>query len=89
VEGQISFTFDTWTSEGNHNYLLATAHYIDSSEDRPDQWMLRDIQLTFALLEGPHTGANIASVLASVLEQYGICEKVFILFMLCIAANYL
>ena len=89
MEGQISFMFDTWTSEGNHNYLSATAHYIDSPEDRPDQWMLRNIQLAFALLEGPHTGANIASVLASVLERYGIREKVFTLFMLCTAANNL
>ena len=51
--------------------------------------MLRNIQLAFAPLEGPHTGANIASVLASVLERYGICEKVFTLFMLCTAANNL
>ena len=89
VEGEISFTFDTWTSDPGHNFLSVTAHYIDSPKDQPDQWMLRDIQLAFAPLEGHHTGANIASVLEGVLERYGICEKICNIFMLYTAAYYL
>jgi len=50
--------------------------------------MLKEVQLVFAPLEGHHTGANIASIMASILERYGICEKVSILFMLYTAANY-
>jgi len=86
-KGEISFTFDTWTSEGNNNYLSVTAHYIDSPKDQPEQWALREVQLTFALLEGSHSGENITSVLSAVLEQYGICEKVCMSFALCMAAN--
>lgn len=85
VDGEISFTFDTWTSEdgGGDNYLSVTAHYIDSPEDQPDQWVLREVQLAFSPLEGPHTGANIASVISDVLKRYEIREKVCIVFMIC------
>jgi hypothetical protein len=87
VEGDISFTFDTWTSDPGHNYISVTAHYIDSPKDHPDEWTLREVQLAFALLEGHHTGANIASVLSNVLDRYEIREKVRIVFMLCAPAN--
>src|SRR5260221_7074874 len=87
VEGEISFTFNTWTSEGNHNYLSVTAHYINSPKDQPEQWALKEVQLAFAPLEGSHSGENIASVLYAVLERYGICEKVCMSFALCTAAD--
>jgi len=76
VEGEISFTFDSWTSESSHPYLLVTAHYIDSPKDQLDQWVIRKAQFTFVPLEGPHTGANITSVISSMLDWYDICEKV-------------
>ena len=89
VEGDISFTFDAWTSNSGHPYVSITAHYIDSPKDKPDQWELKEDQLAFTRLDGPHTGANIALVLASVLDRYAIRDKVCILFMLRlgIAAN--
>jgi hypothetical protein len=37
--------------------------------------------ITFAPLEGHHSGANIALIIASVLDEYGISEKVGIIFM--------
>ena len=80
VKGEISFTFNTWTSEGSNNYLSITAHYVDSPKDQLDQWVLREHQLTFALLEGHHTGENIALILADVLKQYDICGKVCVLY---------
>ena len=61
-------------------------HYIDSPKDQPEQWVLKEAQLAFALLEGHHTGANIALILAGVLKQYGIYEKVCSVF--CIHAIY-
>jgi hypothetical protein len=68
--------------------LLVTAHYIDSPKDWPEQWVLKKAQLAFAPLEGHHTEANIASILAGILEWYRICEKVGIVFVPCTAANY-
>jgi hypothetical protein len=56
-------------------------HYVDSPVDKPHQWVLKEDQLAFAPLEGHHTGVNIASLIVSVLSEYGISEKVSILFM--------
>ena len=87
MEGEISFTFDSWTSESGHPYISVTVHYIDSPKDQPDQWALREAQLAFAPLEGNHSGANMASIIAGVLNRYGICKKVCILIILCMATN--
>ncbi len=77
------FTFDTWTSKGtgNNPYISVTAHYVSSPVDKPDQWALKEDQLAFALLEGHHTRANITSIVTNVLNEYGISEKVSIVFM--------
>jgi hypothetical protein len=62
-------------------YISITAHYINSPVDKPHQWVLKEDQLAFTLLEGHHTGANIALVIISVLSEYGISGKVSIAFM--------
>lgn len=38
VEGEISYTFDTWTSNSTSNnpYISITAHYVSSPVDKPD-----------------------------------------------------
>jgi hypothetical protein len=43
--------------------------------------VLREDQLAFTLLEGHHTRANMALIIASVLDNYGISGKVSIVFM--------
>ena len=83
--------FDTQTSEGTGSkpYILITTHYINSPVDKPDQWVLKVDQLAFMLLEGHHTGANIASIIACVLDEYGISGKVGIVFMLYTDTDFL
>jgi hypothetical protein len=76
VPSQISFTFDTWTSETGDPYLSITAHYISAHEDRPQDWELRSEQLAFVPFEGNHSGANMANVLVRTVDRYGIREKV-------------
>jgi hypothetical protein len=76
VPGQISFTFDTWTSETGDPYLSITGHYIAAPEDRPQDWELKSEQLAFAPFEGNHSGANMANVLVRTVDRYGIREKV-------------
>jgi len=79
--------FDIWSSEGNKdNYLSITAHYINSPKDKLDQWVLKEVQLAFAELEGHHTRVNITSILANVLKWYGICGKVTYVY--CIRGMY-
>ncbi len=51
--------------------------------------MLNKDQLTFMPLKGHHTGANIASIIASVLNEYGISGKVGFIFIPCIDADML
>ena len=78
-------------SEGTSSnpYLSITAHYVNSPVDKPDQWVLREDQLAFMLLDGHHTRANMASIIASVLDDYGISGKVSIVFMPCIDVDAL
>jgi hypothetical protein len=68
---------------------LITTHYVNSPVDKPDQWVLREDQLTFMLLKGHHTRANMALIIASVLDDYGISGKVSIVFMPCIDVDAL
>jgi hypothetical protein len=72
----VSFTFDAWTSESSHPYVSITTHYIDNPPNKPDKWELKEDQLAFAQLNGPHTGANIASVLNDTLHRYELHKKV-------------
>lgn len=76
TQGQISLTFDTWTSDSGHPYLSVTGHYITAPASNPQEWELRSDQLAFTLLEGHHSGANIAQVLFQIIDKYGIQNKV-------------
>jgi hypothetical protein len=76
VPGQISFTFDTWTSETRDPYLSVTGHYISFPKERPHDWELKSEQLAFVPFEGNHSGANMANVLVRTIDHYGIREKV-------------
>ena len=74
--GQISFTFDSWTSDSGDPYLSVTGHYTSAPPDKPNKWAVRSHQLTFVLLEGRHSGANIGNLLVRVMDRYDIRTKV-------------
>jgi hypothetical protein len=76
IEGKVSLTFDTWTSEAQDPYLSVTGHYISSPEGRPQVWELRSEQLAFTHFEGTHSGANMANVLIHTVDRYGLRDKV-------------
>jgi hypothetical protein len=76
IEGKVSFTFDTWTSEAQDPYLSVTGHYISSPEGRPQEWELKSEQLAFTHFEGAHSGANMANVLIRTVDRYGLRNKV-------------
>ena len=76
IPGKVSFTFDSWTSEPGDPYLSITGHYIDSPEDNPQKWELREEQLAFTSIEGNHSGSNIANILFQTVEHYNISDKV-------------
>jgi hypothetical protein len=74
--GQISTTFDTWTSGSGEPYLSVTGHYIDSPPERPQDWTLRTEQLAFAPFKGNHSGPNMSKILVRTIDRYGIRDKV-------------
>jgi hypothetical protein len=76
IPGQISITFDAWTSDASDPYLGVTAHYIHSEADQPNEWELRSKVLGYTEIQGNHSGANIAAVILHVVDQYGIHHKV-------------
>ncbi|KAI7939261.1 hypothetical protein MJO29_013997 [Puccinia striiformis f. sp. tritici] len=75
VNSKISLTCDGWTSPKNESILGITAHWIDDYE-------LKSIILATKLIDGPHSGINLASHLDDVLDTFGIKQKVF-----CITAD--
>jgi hypothetical protein len=76
IPGQISFTFDSWTSKTGDPFLSVTGHYISGSLDKPQDWELKTEQLAFTPIEGNHSGANLSSIILRVIDRYGIRDKV-------------
>jgi hypothetical protein len=76
IEGKVSFTFDTWTSNAQDPYLSVTGHYIAAPKDRPHDWELKSEQLAFTHFEGNHSGANMANVLICTVDRYDLRNKV-------------
>jgi hypothetical protein len=78
IEGKVSFTFDTWTSDAQDPYLSVTGHYITAPEGRPLEWELKSEQLAFTHFEGNHSGANMANVLIRTIDRYDLRKKVYL-----------
>lgn len=77
IEGKVSFTFDTWTSEAQDPYLSVTGHYIAGPEGHLKEWELKSVQLAFTHFEGNHSGANMADVLMRTVDRYDLRKKVY------------
>jgi len=88
IDGRISFTFDSWTSEAGDPYLLVTGHYILVPAGAPQEWELRSEQLAFTAIEGNHSGDNIGNMLVHVVDQLNLRNKVSKDFYLVIPTNF-
>jgi hypothetical protein len=67
----IAITSDIWSGDAKEDYLSVVAHYV--SKD----WVLEKRVIGLRLIETSHTGENIAERVMSVLEDYGVANKVF------------
>jgi hypothetical protein len=76
LPGQVSLTFDSWTSQNGDPFLSVTGHYITSLPGRPEEWELRTDQLAFTAVEGNHSGANMANIILRVIDRYDLRNKV-------------
>ena len=73
----ISITCDGWTTPTtNVGMLGVTAHWIS------DEFELCGITLALKPIDGPHTGANLASLLKHTLDSFGFTKRLY-----CITAD--
>ena len=68
--GQLSFTFDAWTSATMTPFIGVTVHFIDKT------WNLRSHLLSFDTLPGSHTSENQAAHLLNIFADYDVKDKV-------------
>jgi hypothetical protein len=66
----ISRVLDIWTSPSSKPFLGITVHFIDKD------WEVRDCLLDFIAFKGSHTGEKMGETLISVLEEFGIENKI-------------
>jgi len=68
-DGALSFGTDAWTSPNNKAYVAVTVHFERNGKS---MCLLLDI----VEVAKSHTGFNIASAFAEILEVFGISNKV-------------
>lgn len=69
----ICLTSDIWTSITNDSYMTVTGHYLDRRECK-----LKSVLLECVLLEGSHTGVNLAAELLRVTEEWKVSQKIIL-----------
>ena len=69
-EGNICLTSDIWTSLTHTGFLCITAHYIDN------EWKLNKRIISFKLINVPHSGKNIASLINDEIIDLDIRDKI-------------
>jgi hypothetical protein len=78
----IHITFDNWTSIGGKRALTGICvHHLDEAG------VLQDYVLGLPILSGQHSGANIASIVSSTLQTFGITKEQLGYFVLDNATN--
>ena len=70
-EGRICLTSDIWTSLTHSNFLCITTHYIDN------EWKLNKRIISFKIINAPHNGKNIVSLINDEIIDFGIRDKIF------------
>lgn len=69
VTSRISLAVDAWSSVKMDSFLGITAHYVD------DNWKLQSTLLEFRMIEGCHSGKNLAEHLLNSLQDFGLTRK--------------
>ncbi|VFQ84136.1 unnamed protein product [Cuscuta campestris] len=67
----ISLTADTWTANGDAEYLCLTAHYID------DSWHLKKKILNFLMIDPSQTEDVVSEIIMTSLKNWDIDKKLF------------
>lgn len=70
-DGELSFATDAWTSPNHKAFIAITTHFENNGEPMC-------ILLDLVEVAQSHSGLNLAAAFASVLEDFGISDKVSI-----------
>ena len=70
LSSKITFILDCWTSSNQFAFLGIVAQWID------DDWNLNTGIFDFIIMEGSHTGKNLASVVFDSFKEYGVLSKI-------------
>ena len=68
----VSLTNDICSGNAKEDYFFVVAHYVGAD------WELYKKVIGFRLIESSHTSGNIAEKIASVVEEFGLIDKVFV-----------
>ena len=71
VASSISLTSDIWSDNAKEDYISVVAHYVSAD------WELQKKVIGLRLIDVSHSGDNIADRIASVVEEFGLIDKVF------------
>jgi hypothetical protein len=71
--GRISFTSDCQSDPNLVSFLALTTHFIVRENGR---LVLRNRLLAFRIVEGSHTGENLARIIFAILKDAGLLGKV-------------
>jgi hypothetical protein len=64
-------TSDIWSGNAKEDYISIVAHYVSAD------WELQKKVVGLRLIDVSHSGENIADRIASVVEEFGLIDKVF------------
>ena len=70
-EEKFYLTSDIWNPLMHRNFLCITAHYINS------EWMLNKRIISFKIINTPHSGKNITTLINDEIIDLGIRDKIF------------
>jgi hypothetical protein len=67
----VSLTSDIWSGNAKEDYISVVCHYVNK------EWEIEKKVIGFRLIDCKHTGENIADSIATVVEEFGLSDKVF------------
>jgi hypothetical protein len=69
--GSVCLTSNIWSGKAKEDYLSVVAHFVNS------KWELEKWLLALRLIDGKHSGVNIANPIAAKIDDYALTGKVF------------
>jgi hypothetical protein len=69
----VCITTDMWTARNRQGFLGVTCSFLDKN------FIIHEVTLTVEYVRYPHTGENISDTLFTILDEWGLREKVHII----------